>query len=153
MFNSILYKLHSEGLIEKIDNNKWIPKQNSKHEKILSLLREEKEPVPTLQLAKHVYGKSGKTSDINPDLYSLQKQGLINVIKNEKGAGPRWVISEPKEDTKKEHEGAEFLKALKKLCPVETYNKMFAQHNDDILYVRDKDGREYVCHKSVVYSN
>lgn len=46
--------------------------------------------IPTLRIAKCVFGKNATTKQINPLLHRMEKEGLLKKITKENGADPRW---------------------------------------------------------------
>lgn len=65
--------------------------------KILDLLKQSKKPsdaIPTLKLAKLLWGKVGTTSLINGHLYRLAAKGKISKIANPNGTKPRWYLND-----------------------------------------------------------
>lgn len=74
----------------KSKKEKSAPELSDTEEKILSYLQEEKGYVPTLQIAKAVVGKEGRASDVNPSLYRLKSQNMVNQKAEEGGKKPRW---------------------------------------------------------------
>lgn len=61
--------------------------------RILSFLEQKDgEKVPTIQIAKHVFGKSARCKDVNPYLYRIKEQGLVTVEKNSSGGNPMWSL-------------------------------------------------------------
>ena len=46
--------------------------------------------LPTLAIAKAIFGKEGTTKMINPHLYEMEKAGLLVKVTDEKGNNPRW---------------------------------------------------------------
>jgi len=65
---------------------------DSKFEQIINYLRDKSEPIPTLNIAKFVFGKDATTKEVNPTLYKMASQGLITKIANENGSKPRWSL-------------------------------------------------------------
>jgi len=59
-------------------------------EQILAYLWLAQRPVPTLELARHVFGPQAVTSHINKDLYALASKGLIQ--RSEGWAKPHWCL-------------------------------------------------------------
>jgi len=63
--------------------------------KIVEYLTEIGDFVPTLEIAKGLYGPTASKKMINPTLYKLERQGIIEKTALENGAQPRWKIKEP----------------------------------------------------------
>jgi hypothetical protein len=60
---------------------------------ILNFLIMQSEPVKPLTIAKHIYGSKATARLVNPDLYSLLKEGLvIKTVAAENGKDPRWAV-------------------------------------------------------------
>ena len=47
-------------------------------------------PKPTLQIAKEIFGPKGTCKMINSALYSMKKDGQIDLIADEGGRNSRW---------------------------------------------------------------
>ena len=115
--NPSLYKLAAKGILryqtpgpiwslisKDVSTNSQSSKTKSKENSpetntaILSFLKDEKvlkehpQGVPTLTIAKHVFGSSSSCKTINPILYRLQGEGKITKISETDGTKPRWLI-------------------------------------------------------------
>jgi len=66
----------------------------SVREKIIEFLKEKSDPVPTLAISKEIHGSKGTKKMINPDLYALQREGILVKTTNENGGRPRWSLAE-----------------------------------------------------------
>jgi hypothetical protein len=62
--------------------------------KILEFLRaDSSEPVPTLAISKHVFGRAATTKQINPILYRmLAARRLVKTSDPTNGANPKWTV-------------------------------------------------------------
>ena len=95
--NPTLYKMASKKILRYSQPGPlWklleIKKRSEDDEKILRFLAEKKEPVPTLVIAKQIFGDTAVAKMINPLLYSLAKQGKIVKTSESNGTKPRWSL-------------------------------------------------------------
>lgn len=60
---------------------------------ISSVLSIQQQPMPTLIIAKSIFGVNARAKDVNPHLYRMEKKGLVNKYCEEGGKNPRWVLS------------------------------------------------------------
>lgn len=74
----------------KIDLNK----------QIIDFLSEQEHYISTIDIAKSVLGSSGKTSQVNPVLYSLLSKNKIKKKAEENGTRPRWKLRGMKKSKK-----------------------------------------------------
>ena len=64
----------------------------SSRDKIIDFLKNQLEPVPPLVISKEVYGKKGTKKMINPELYALQREGILQKVANKDGTKPLWSL-------------------------------------------------------------
>lgn len=79
---------------ERSESNspKYHPDLEGTHQQlVLELLSTSKEPMKTLNISKVIFGQKATCKDINPLLYSMLKQGLLDKISDEGGKNPRWT--------------------------------------------------------------
>lgn len=62
----------------------------SLEEKVIDYLMEQDDYVKTLQIAKAVCGKSGTRKSVNPTLYKLLRDNVVEKISEENGTNPKW---------------------------------------------------------------
>lgn len=60
-------------------------------ESLLEILSDE--PLPTLEIAKRIFGPDATTKQVNPLLYSLLARHDVEKITEENGSKPRWKLS------------------------------------------------------------
>lgn len=59
---------------------------------IIEALEFSDDPVPTLDVSKHVFGKEATKKKVNPYLYGLMKKGVVDKICEEDGTKPKWRL-------------------------------------------------------------
>jgi len=62
------------------------------HDSILEVLEFSEEPVPTLKIARHVFGKGSSKKAVNRYLYALEKEGVLEKLCDDDGTKPRWTL-------------------------------------------------------------
>lgn len=66
--------------------------QDAVEEKLLLFLAEADEPIPTLKIARALFGPSATRKTINPILYKMEKRHLIVKTCEKDGTKPHWTI-------------------------------------------------------------
>lgn len=59
---------------------------------IVEVLQYEEEPVPTLQIARHVFGDKATKKSVNRYMYAMEKDGLVEKTCEENGSKPKWSL-------------------------------------------------------------
>lgn len=65
-------------------------------------IRDEDAAIPTLNIAKAVFGPHATCKDVNALLYSLRRRGLVDKVCMANGSKPRWYSKceeDPKDDS------------------------------------------------------
>lgn len=60
--------------------------------RLIAVLRRSNQPVPTLTIAREVYGPGASKKTVNPALYSLAREGRVYKIADERDVNPRWGL-------------------------------------------------------------
>jgi hypothetical protein len=60
--------------------------------RLVEHVRQSTQPVPTLALARAVYGPQATRKMVNPALYSLERKGVLRKVAEDNGTNPRWVL-------------------------------------------------------------
>jgi hypothetical protein len=60
--------------------------------RLLDILSQANQPVPTLELARQVFGRGASKKMVNPALYSLLRHGRVNKLADERDVNPRWEL-------------------------------------------------------------
>jgi len=68
--------------------------ESQKQITILQYLKQMNSEVKTVELSKHIYGKSATRKMINPMIYKMSTQQLVEKIADENGVNPRWKITD-----------------------------------------------------------
>jgi hypothetical protein len=63
--------------------------------RLVDLVRASTAPVPTLTLARAVYGPTATRKLVNPALYSLERKGVLRKVAEDNGTNPRWLLAAP----------------------------------------------------------
>jgi hypothetical protein len=71
--------------------------------KVVDYLKGKDDWVPTLDIAKEIKGKKASTKDINPLLYAMKDEGLLEKMAEANGSKPRWRLIQ-KENKGKEQD-------------------------------------------------
>jgi hypothetical protein len=61
--------------------------------RLLDILGQANQPVPTLELARQVFGRGASKKMVNPALYSLLRHGRVRKFADERDVNPRWEIN------------------------------------------------------------
>jgi hypothetical protein len=60
--------------------------------RLVELVCQSTQSVPTLTLARAIYGPQATRKLVNPALYSLERKGVIRKVAEENGTNPRWIL-------------------------------------------------------------
>lgn len=66
--------------------------------KILEFLKDKETDTQTLIISKHIYGKNASRKTINPTIYEMSKNGLVEKECNQNGGDPKWKITQKGKD-------------------------------------------------------
>lgn len=81
----------SQVMADGYDGGQYPPNERLKTQ-LLGILRRSRQPVPTLELARAVYGPSASKRMVNPSLYSLLSQGRVSKITDIGDVNPHWIF-------------------------------------------------------------
>lgn len=66
------------------------------HDAICDSIREKlefsEEPVPTIQISRHVFGEKSTKKMVNKYLYAMERDGLVVKTCEENGSKPKWSL-------------------------------------------------------------
>lgn len=62
--------------------------------RITEALQQASEPMDALDLAKDLFGKQGRTKQINPTIYAMEKDGVVEKRPPRRGQKPTWALTD-----------------------------------------------------------
>lgn len=78
-------------------SNKSCEKKLSElQEQILQILIDSGKYLPTITIAKEIFGAKGRTSEVNPSLYKLSAMKLVKKKCEDNGGNPQWKARKQK---------------------------------------------------------
>lgn len=66
--------------------------ENDIFNSIIEMLKSEDEPVPTLKIARCVFGEKATKKSVNRYLYIMEKDNLVVKTCEENGSKPKWSL-------------------------------------------------------------